>query len=56
MKLLWINLSTVIAARLNFYITFTGSDILRDEIITRFGEGVLEDSFIIPIVNYKALT
>jgi len=52
---IWRNLEKLIENRVNFYITFTGSDEFSSEIIERFGPEVLEDSFIIPVKQYKAL-
>ena len=53
--LLWRNLSLLVRSNTNFYITFTGKPILRDEIVRRFGKELLKDSFVIDIKPYKAL-
>lgn len=55
MPLVWRNLEKLMTNGVNFYITFTGVDEFSDEISERFGERVLEDSFVIPIKKYKAL-
>lgn len=55
MEQMWENLWMLILFGVDFYITFTGSEELKPTIIEHFGVGVLEDSFTIDIVNYKAL-
>ena len=52
--LMWGNLQSLIDFGVNFYITFTGEPILRDEIRDKFGEKILEDSFVIDIKEYEA--
>lgn len=54
-ELMWYNLDLLIKNNVNFYITFTGEDEFSDEIIYKFGENVLKDSFNIPIIKYNAL-
>ena len=55
LRLLFKNLKKLILCRVNFYITFTGEPILRDQIRRCFGDKVLEDHFVIDIKPYKAL-
>ena len=54
-KLLWDNLYKIIKSNVNFYITFTGKDEFSDEIYNKFGNDVLQDSFVIKIKKYNAL-
>lgn len=59
-KMFWQNMCTLRLVGLNFYITFTAPDPLmlppfKQELIKRFGEQVLEDSFIINLKQYNAL-
>jgi uncharacterized Fe-S cluster-containing radical SAM superfamily protein len=59
-ELLWANLDRMVSAEVPFYLTFTNPDMSRyDEFCgrlrERFGEGVLADSFIIPLIGYRAV-
>jgi hypothetical protein len=54
-ELLWKNLESLIKYKVNFYITFTGKDEFSEEIKAKFGPEVLKNSFVIPIIKYKAL-
>ena len=59
-ELLWANLDRMVTAEVPFYLTFTNPDMSRySEFCTRlkerFGEGVLADSFIIPLIGYRAV-
>jgi len=54
------NLEHLMAAKVNFYLTFTNPNMnYYDEYATRlislFGEKIMADSFIIPIIEYKAI-
>jgi len=55
LSLLWRNLERLVQAKVDFYVTFTGSEELRPEIEQRFGTEILEDSYLIPIRRYIAL-
>lgn len=59
-KMFWHNFCIIRLVGLNFYVTFTAPDPLmlppfKQELIKRFGEQVLEDSFIINLKQYEAL-
>jgi pyruvate-formate lyase-activating enzyme len=59
-RLFWRNLERVCTLNVPFYLTFTNPDMnhyaeFRVKLVKRFGEQVLNDSFIINIVNYNAL-
>lgn len=54
-ELMWYNLAMLISCNVSFYITFTGKDEFSEEIAKKFGHQVLEDSFIIKLVDYEAL-
>ncbi len=56
----WKNFDNLVSAGLEFYITFTNPDLesldlFKDNIINRYGDKVLRNSFIINLINYKAL-
>lgn len=58
--LFWRNLSLIHSVGLNFYLTFTAPDpfklpLFKQELIKRYGESILDDSFIIDIKQYDAL-
>jgi uncharacterized Fe-S cluster-containing radical SAM superfamily protein len=58
--LLWSNLERLVSARVPFYLTFTNPDMahyeeFRASLASRLGEGVLADSFVIPLRQYRAL-
>jgi len=53
--LMWRNLETIKKSKIEFYITFTGQCKIRSEVVKRFGELILEDSFSIEVVEYNAL-
>lgn len=50
------NLTKLILANVNFYLTFTGETLeMQRHIVEYFGASILEDSFQIDIINYEAL-
>lgn len=54
------NFDNIVAAGLNFYLTFTNPDLnyideYEEILIKRYGKDVLNDSFIIGVVDYEAL-
>ena len=58
--LFWHNLDGVVSSGINFYLTFTNPDLsyierFNERITKRYGESVLEDSFIINLIRYDAL-
>jgi len=58
--LFWTNLDTVVDSKVDFYFTFTNPDMEHiDEfkmmVIKRYGNRVLEDSYIIDLIEYDAL-
>lgn len=60
MKPFWSNFDRIVAASVNFYLTFTNPDlsyldVFKEKIVKRYGESVLDDSFIIDLINYDAL-
>lgn len=55
LELMWFNLDCLIKCDINFYITFTGEDEFSEEIASLFGSAILEDSFIIELIDYEAL-
>jgi hypothetical protein len=59
-KLFWGNFDKLIKSEINFYITFTNPDVksldnFKDVLIKRYGKGILEDSFVIDLIQYDAL-
>lgn len=59
-KLFYNNMEKILKTKLNFYLTFTNPDLnyideFNEDLISRFGEGVLQDSFIIDLKKYDAL-
>jgi len=56
-QMMWKNLDLLVETNVDFYITFTGipNPILKANLLDRYGAWILEDSFIIPIINYGAL-
>lgn len=59
-KTFWSNMRSIIETGLNFYITFTNPDVsklhwFKNLLKHHFGSRILEDSFVINLVNYKAL-
>lgn len=55
LELMHRNIEKLTECGVNFYITFTGSDELKEELKHTIGDSVFEDSFVIDIVNYDAL-
>ena len=60
-KLFWSNLYKVVKSEINFYITFTNPDKklldnFKCKLISLYGDKILDDSFIIDIIQYKALS
>lgn len=58
--LFWNNFDTIVACELPFYITYTGMtkesiEIFESEVISRYDEKLLDDSFAIQLIHYKAL-
>lgn len=49
------NLKKIVDSGIDFYLTFTGNDSMKKDIVNYFGEWILRDSFVIDIVNYDAL-
>jgi len=59
-KLFWGNLYRLIDARTPFYLTFTNPDKdhldeFKDDLVRRFGDNILDDHFVIDLINYEAL-
>lgn len=59
-KLFWYNFDRVVSSGINFYLTFTNPDLhyieqFKEKITKRYGEFVLEDSFVIDLIEYDAL-
>jgi len=59
-KLIWHNLYIVIESGINFYLTFTNPDKkhldeFKEFISKKYGDCILEDHFIIDLVEYEAL-
>lgn len=55
LDLIWCNLEKLIYNKVDFYITFTGVDEFSHELVSKFGNSVLEDSFTIQIIDYEAI-
>lgn len=51
----WNNFDKLVECGVNFYITFTGKTYLYRQILERYGKGILEDNFNIPIIEYEAI-
>lgn len=59
-KLFWYNFDMVVASGINFYLTFTNPDLsyieeFKEDLVRKYGKKVLEDSFIIDLIDYEAL-
>jgi len=59
-KMFWGNLYRLIDARTPFYLTFTNPDkdhldSFKDDLVRRFGDNILDDHFVIDLINYEAL-
>ncbi len=59
-SLFWANLESLVIANVPFYITFTAPDpeellVMKEELSERFGSQILDDSFTIDLIQYKAL-
>lgn len=59
-KKFWSNLYRLATARTPFYLTFTNPDKnhldeFKDDLVRRFGNSVLDDHFVIDLVEYNAL-
>lgn len=59
-NLFWYNFDLIVKTGVNFYLTFTNPDSyyidgFKRKIVDRYGEEVLEDSFIIDLIDYGAL-
>lgn len=57
--LFWKNFELLVKSELDFYVTFTNPDMNHydefcEKVRTRLGDRVLEDSFIIPLIEYDA--
>lgn len=58
--LFWNNFDTVVESGVNFYMTFTNPDMdslftFKETVARKYGEAVLDDHFVIDIVDYEAL-
>jgi len=56
----WANFDNLVFSGLQFYVTFTNPDVknldaFKRDIIDRYGDWVLEDSFVIDLIEYDAL-
>ena len=59
-RIFWANFDQLVLDGPNFYITFTNPDLRRldkfkKELIDRYGDWVLKDSFVIDLIKYEAL-
>lgn len=59
-NLIFKNLEILVKNNLNFYLTFTNPNLntlneFKEKLIFNFGNSILEDFFIINLINYKAL-
>lgn len=59
-KFFWYNFDMVVASGINFYLTFTNPDLsyieeFKEDLVRKYGKKVLEDSFIIDLIDYEAL-
>lgn len=59
-RLFWDNLDVLVGIGLNFYLTFTNPnmrklDSFKNILIKRYGIQILDDSFVIPLIQYKAI-
>ncbi len=58
--LFWENLGKLVRSGVNFYLTFTnpdmdGYDSMVEVLVSRFGKSIMDDAFIIPLVDYDAM-
>lgn len=53
--LIWHNLDIIRESGIAFYLTFTGGRFLESQLKRRYGKRILENSFDINIIRYKAL-
>jgi len=58
-ELFWANLNRLVEHEINFYITYTNPDekfraAFEYKLKYHFGSGILEDSFVIPMIDYDA--
>lgn len=56
----WRNFDVVVESGVNFYLTFTNPDLsyieeYKENLIDRYGEEVIEDHFVIDLIEYEAL-
>ena len=59
-EMFWRNLTLLRMTRVNFYLTFTAPDpftlpIFKEQLVKRYGEDILNDSFIIHLKQYEAI-
>lgn len=59
-KLIFKNFENLLKTNVNFYITFTAPNFdtikkYKEKLITNFGKDILNDSFVINLIKYKAL-
>lgn len=59
-KLFWFNFYCVVDSGIDFYITFTNPDKdhldeFKERLCSRYGDWILEDHFVINLINYEAL-
>lgn len=59
-RMFYDNLDELVACNVNFYITFTNPDKdeldrFKDVLVKRYGDSILNDSFVIDIVHYDAI-
>jgi len=59
-NMFWNNLDSIVEVGLNFYLTFTGPDMkyfdrFVNQITERYGRDIMEDHFIINLIDYNAL-
>jgi uncharacterized Fe-S cluster-containing radical SAM superfamily protein len=59
-KRFWFNFYIAIDSGIDFYLTFTNPDpyqleIFKERLVARYGDWILEDHFVIDLVNYEAL-
>ena len=59
-KLFWSNLDKVVNSGINFYLTFTNPnknylDEFINGLVKKYGDVILEDSFVIELIDYEAL-
>ena len=59
-KLFWFNFYCVVDSGINFYLTFTNPDkdhldAFKERIVARYGDWILNDHFVIDLIDYEAL-